>query len=197
MAVPKAKSHSNSSSPNSLNWWQWILMYPTLGVAVLGAMPTVVQGIKAISIGTTYSEVPIVERNATLFENNWKCLGKSGTTVQLADNTKIEVAVCDKGDIWIRSTTAESQGHVSWVTRDEVLGRKEARRIVTRGLAAPLQSFAQNSARPLCVFKDKSGKIVRRIVVAPGNCRDEQIDPYTGRITSVPADCSCPSGAVK
>jgi hypothetical protein len=197
MTEAKTKSHSKLSSSSSLNWWQWILMYPTLGIAILGAIPTVVQGIRAFSIGTTYSEVPIVQRNATLFENNWKCLGKSGTTVQLADNTKIEVAVCERGDIWIRSTTAENQGHVSWVTRDEVLGKKQTKQVVTRGLGVSLQSLAQNTARPLCVFKDKSGKIIRRIVVAPGNCRDEQIDPYTGRITSVPADCTCPSGAVK
>ena len=178
-----------------LTWWQWLLMYPALAVAVIGAIPTVVQGIEALRLDTSYGDVPIARRNVNLFDKNFKCLGKSGTAVKLDNNTQIEAAVCDSGDIWIRATTAGNQSKVSWVTAEQVLGKKQGGLLITPAFGAALQSLAQADAKPLCVFRDKSGKIVRRVMVAPGNCRDEQIDPATGRVTTVPAECSCPAGS--
>ncbi len=170
------------------------MMYPTLVVAVLTAIPTVVQAVKAISIGTTWWSVPIAERTERIIDRNWECLGKSGTSVQLANNTKLEVAVCDTGDIWIRSTAAEakSDGHVSWITRDEILGKKQVGLLISTAFGASARLLAQNDAKPLCVFRDKSGKIIRKVIIAPGICRNELIDQYTGSVTTVPSDCTCP-----
>lgn len=197
MPTAHGKSKAKSTEQSRLAWWQWLLMYPALAVAAIGAIPTVVQGIEALRLDTSYGDVPIARRNVDLFDKNFKCLGKSGTAVKLGDNTQIEAAVCDNGDIWIRATTADNQSKVSWVTPEQVLGKNKSGLLFTPAFGAALQVLAQTDAKPLCVFRDKSGKIVRRVIVSPGNCRDEQIDPATGRVTTVPAECNCPPGSTK
>lgn len=197
MSIAHGKSKTKSIEQSRLAWWQWLLMYPALAVAVIGAIPTAVQGIQALRLDTSYGDVPIARRNVDLFDKNFKCLGKSGTAVKLGDNTQIEAAVCDSGDIWIRATTADNQSKVSWVTPEEILRRKHSGLLIGPAFGAALQSLAQADAKPLCVFRDRSGKIVKRVIVAPGNCRDEQIDPATGRVTTVPAQCNCPPGSTK
>lgn len=195
MAVAHPHSRTHSAPQHKLTWWQWILMYPALGVALLGAIPTGVQLYKAFRYDTSYAEVPIAVRNNKLTEENLSCLNKAGTSLKLADNTTIQAAVCAKGDIWILSTAAGSHPHLSWVSRDEVLGRKQSGLFTGTAWASSGQRLAQNNARPLCVFKDASGKVIRRLVVSPGVCQDQQIDPFTGRINVVPAPCSCPPGS--
>ena len=195
MTVAHPQSRSRPALQNSLKWWQWILMYPAFGVALLGAIPTAVQVYRAFWYDTSYAEVPMALRNQKLTEENLPCLQKSGTSLQLADNTMIQAAVCEKGDIWILSTTSDNRAHLSWVARDEVLGKKESGLLTGAAWASPGQLLAQNDARPLCVFKDRSGKIIRRLVVGQGVCQDQQIDPFTGRINVVPAPCACPPNA--
>jgi len=192
MTVADTKPSSNSSPHGPQKWWQWWVMYPSLGIAILGAIPTVVQGVRAISAGASYGNVPFVDRNNDLFAKNFDCLKRSGSSVELRNNTKIEAVVCDSGDIWVRVTTADSQSGISWIALADVVPKKTSGIFGNEAFAASLPMLAQAGAPPLCVFKDSSGKIVRRVVVSPGKCQDEQIDPNTGRITVVPAECSCP-----
>jgi hypothetical protein len=189
-----AAAHDSTSSPQRpLAWWQWWFVYPTLGVALLTAIPTLVQGIQALRIGTSFSDVPFATQKAALFAKNFDCLRKSSTPVQLRDNTRVEAVVCDSGDIWIRVTTAANQSGITWVTPPEVIERGRSGMLVGPAFAAASSfQLAQSSSQVLCVFRDRSGRITRRVAVAPGKCQDEQIDPYSGRVTVVPADCSCP-----
>ena len=170
MTVAHPQSRSRPALQNSLKWWQWILMYPAFGVALLGAIPTAVQVYKAFWYDTSYAEVPMALRNQKLTEENLQQGGK-------------------------RLPGSDNRAHLSWVARDEVLGKKESGLLTGAAWASPGQLLAQNDARPLCVFKDRSGKIIRRLVVGQGVCQDQQIDPFTGRINVVPAPCACPPNA--
>jgi hypothetical protein len=184
--------HSPADASKPTTWWQWWLMYPALGVAILGAIPTVINGVRALSLGLPYSEVPQATKNADLFAKNFDCLKKTGPSVELKDNTEVQAVICDNGDIWIRVTTADKLSGIVWVSPADIAPRKHAGLIVGEAVAAPSRREVAADSPVLCVFRDRSGKIVRKIAVAPGRCQDQQIDPYTGAVTSVPADCACP-----
>lgn len=39
---------------SKLTWWQWVLMYPTLIVALLAALPTIYQGLQAVILNIPF-----------------------------------------------------------------------------------------------------------------------------------------------
>jgi hypothetical protein len=167
-------------------------MYPALGIAILGAVPTVINGLQALRLGLPYNDVPYATKNSDLFAKNFDCLKKTGPSVQLRDNTEVQAVICDSGDIWIRVTTADNQSRIAWISPADIAPRVHSSLIISDTLAAPIASPVAADAQVLCVFKDRSGKIVRKVAVAPGKCQDEQIDPYTGAVSVVAANCSCP-----
>jgi hypothetical protein len=95
---PKSIADSpKSKASDKLKWWQWLLMYPTLAVAILGAVPTVMQEIQAIKIGVSYNQVPYAISNDALFAKNVECFKQTGQTITLSDNTSVEAVVCQSG----------------------------------------------------------------------------------------------------
>ncbi len=195
MTAPDEKPASGPSPPRPAKpqtWWQWWLMYPALGIAILGAIPTAINGVQALSLGLPFNEVPQATKNAELFAKNFDCLKKTGPSVKLKDNTEVQAVICDNGDIWIRVTTADNLSGITWINPAEIAPRKHAGMILREAVAGPLRSLIAADNQVLCVFRDGSGKIIRKIAVAPGRCQDEQIDPYTGAVTVVAASCSCP-----
>jgi hypothetical protein len=108
-----APEPSGSLRPQA--WWQWVLMYPALGLAVLSAIPTWIDFFQAISIGVPYSDVAYARKQHELFLNNLDCLKKDGNSITLRDNTDVRAAVCDTGAIWIKVTTANDQKGFEWI----------------------------------------------------------------------------------
>ncbi len=187
---PLGPSLTQPSKPQ--RWWQWWLMYPALGMAILGALPTAINGIQALRLGLPYDDVPHAIINNDLFAKNFDCLKKTGPSVQLRDNTEVQAVICDSGDIWIRVTTADRQSRIAWISPVDIGPRLHSGLIMGEALAAAMALPVAAEAQVLCVFKDKSGKIIRRVLIAPGKCQDEQIDPYTGAVSVAPGNCSCP-----
>lgn len=183
---------SPRGSPKPQAWWQWWLMYPALGVAILGAIPTAINGVQALRLGLPYSDVPYATKKNDLFAKNFDCLKKTGPSVQLKDNTEVEAVICDSGDIWIRVTTADSQSGITWISPADIVPRRHSGMVIGEALGGSAPTLVAAETQVLCVFRDRSGKIIRKVAVAPGKCQDEQIDPYTGAVTVVAANCSCP-----
>jgi hypothetical protein len=183
-------SPHSSSRPQA--WWQWWLMYPALGVAILGALPTAINGVQAVRLGLPYSDVPTANKNNDLFAKNFDCLKKTGPAVQLKDNTEVQAVICDSGDIWIRVTTADNQSGIIWISPADIAPRKHSGMLIGEAYGGSPGTQTAANGEVLCVFRDKSGRIIRKVSVAPGKCQDEQIDPYTGAVTVVAANCSCP-----
>lgn len=179
-------------SPRPQAWWQWWLMYPALGVAILGALPTAINGVQALRLGLPYSDVPNANKNNDLFAKNFECLKKTGPAVQLKDNTEVQAVICDSGDIWIRVTTADNQSGIIWISAADIAPRKHSGVLIGEAIGGLSGPQIAADSEVLCVFRDRSGKIIRKVTVAPGKCQDEQIDPYTGAVTVVAANCSCP-----
>ena len=190
-AVENSASVSPGSS-RSLAWWQWLLMYPGLAVAVLGAIPTVINGLQAIHLGVDWLEVGYAQKQYNLAMNNMECLKKDGNSVNLRDNTEIKAAICDTGVIWVKVTTANNKTGFQWIDLSTIVTETRAGIVVNEALADSLSVAQTENTRVLCVFKNSSGKIIRRMNDGPGRCHDEQINPYTGAVTSAPTTCSCP-----
>ncbi len=161
-----AVENSASASPSSsrpLAWWQWLLMYPGLAVAVLGAIPTVINGLQAIHLGVDWLDVGYAQKQYNL-------------------------AMI----IWVKQTTAHDKTGFQWIDPSTIVTETRASILVNEALADSLSVAQADNTRVLCVFKNSSGKIIRRMSDGPGRCHDEEINPYTGAVTSAPATCSCP-----
>jgi hypothetical protein len=168
-------------------------MYPALGVAVLGATPTVINGFQALHIGVSIDEVAHARKQNDLLMNNMDCLKKEGSSITLHDNTEIKAAICESGAIWILVTTVHDQKGFEWINPSDLIANKHAGiPLISKANAQSLPIILAANGRVLCVFKDKSGKVIRRITDGLGKCHDEQIDPYTGAVTTVVANCPCP-----
>src|SRR5262249_13261154 len=156
-----------------------------LGVAILGSLPTVINGVQALRLGLPYSDVPAANKNNDLFAKNFDCLKKTGPAVQLKDNTEVQAVICDSGDIWIPVATADNQSGIIWISPADIAQRKRSGILIGEALGESPGSQIAADNKVLCVFRDRSGKIIRKVAVAPSQCQDEQIDPYTGAVTVV------------
>lgn len=169
-------------------------MYPAFGIALIGAVPTVTQMIQALRIGVGYRDVPYATANNDMFIRNFDCLKYEGPSIKLPNNTVVQAVVCMTGDIWVRVTTPDNRGKIVWINPYDIVGRAQAGWYIGAALAAerPLRSVAADE-RVICVSRDRSGNIVRVLQIAPGNCRREKIDPYTGTVTTLDSvSCACP-----
>ena len=57
-------------------WWQWILIYPSLLIAVLGAIPTLIEAAKAYRYDVPIFTSAAAEKQVKLWERNIDCLKK-------------------------------------------------------------------------------------------------------------------------
>jgi hypothetical protein len=172
-------------------------VYPGLAIALLGAIPTAIQGIRALQLGIPFGEVPFATKSKNLFATNFDCLKKTGPAVKLKNNTEVQAVICDSGDIWIRVTTANNRTEIRWIRPTDIVGESSSARIgVNEALAASQLVFAPPdfSVEAQCVYRDASGHIIRLVKVETGRCQAQQVNPYTGSVTVVAqdVDCSCP-----
>ena len=84
-------------------WWQWALMYPTVIVALIGAVPQYYQWASAATMGLPISgNVKGVEEQEMAWERNVSCLHaidhiKPGSST----NYPIDLVSCPSGDILV------------------------------------------------------------------------------------------------
>jgi hypothetical protein len=196
--MSKGRTAQGSDTGGPRSWWQWLLIYPSLALGVLGSLPTVIQGVESLRFKVPFGAVPLARESHAMFERNLDCLGsiaEAGHVVRLPDNTAIHAVPCRTGDIMIRVDRPDGRSSIRWLEGRSLM-------LAARDALAPIGQASAQDATPvaggghpvavLCMFRQPDGKIVRRVRLNTGNCVDEIINPYTGAIVTVrPAPCSC------
>lgn len=185
-------TNGTPSSPNPTKWWQWAFVYPTLLVALITSIPTVLQGIKSVQLGVKYNQVDFTEKQKTLWEKNVACLyNRPLYQTKIREEISVGVTICPSGDALINYSFGEESSY-NWIPLPRV------QRIAS--FLLPLHSvYAENNSSVLIentiifgavIFSGVEGKIATKIYVVEENektgtrCVTEKIDLSTGRVIS-------------
>jgi hypothetical protein len=167
-------------------------MYPTLAIALVGAVPQYRQWISAVVMGLPIdANVNDAQEQAKAWGRNAGCLHDIDHIKPSAHtNYSIELVACPSGDILLALTPLQNpeQPVFRWiVTRD--LFTQTARS--SSSMATTAQGPAPQVASVRIVDIKVQGKtILRRIQLSDNTCVDETIDAYTGRrLSQRPAPC--------
>ena len=189
------KTSSHSPKPKR-PWWQWILMYPTLAVAIVGAVPQYQQWVWALVRGIPLgSDVTELQDQDSAWQQNLDCLARiAHITPQSETPYAIDLLACPSGDILltVKPINTSVQAVSRWIITNKLF------QAPTRSAWIP-SAFAQtpapspNTAQPervIDVRKDGS-QVIRRVQLSNGSCIDQVIDSYTGRhLGDKPAPCT-------
>ena len=188
----------STSDKNSLTWWQWILMYPTLIIAMLGSVPTMMNIFYSIKLDVPLDEVQIAKEQINLWNRNFECARTSPTHWSKVDENgvKVGVIVCPSKDVLV-SVNGNIQASYRWIgysTFDPT--QPVANVLMPAAVAAelPTQMLVGENTQEhtvLCQKKLSDHQILRRIKKPDGRCFDQTIDTATGKvIKEVLAQCN-------
>ena len=177
-------------------WWQWMLMYPTIVIALAGALPQYYQWISAAALGLPFTDSGDARLQRSAWDRNITCLvGHDIDHIKPTSHTNyaIDLTPCPTGDILVTLTPLQNpdQQVTRWVITQTILTKvaDNARsNIELAQVTAPAAS--PNSVRILDI-KQEGATVVRRIQRSDNTCVDETIDANTGRhLDQKPASCT-------
>ena len=195
-------------------WWQWFMLYPTVAVALLTALPTWIDKGLAVYHGTKTSSYAESDKQRALWRKNLSCSASPFSWYSNPRNVKVDATICDSGDVFVRAATPDNQNFFEWVDLDAVVGASEGGSLIPKANAADLAtrlrslrlagwngeigvggplSASQPSATVVCQrFLDD--RMLLRHISTPEGCFDETVDTLNGETvkrTQVPCRTSC------
>jgi hypothetical protein len=184
----------------AMRWWQWLLLYPGLAVAILGAIPTYFEAVKSYTYDVTFGSSFDAQEQNRLWRENFECV-KNVTFSPIINKKNVEIAsvVCESGDVLLRGRRPEwEQPQLRWVSWNEVAPRETSALFdfvkSANASEMPYLVLAQGSSTSvLCQRWVGAGRILQRVKTRNG-CFDEVINTYNGSVVSrrsAPCNPSC------
>jgi hypothetical protein len=191
----------SSSEKKSLTWWQWMLMYPTLIIALLGSLPTAINIFESIKLDVPLDEVDIAKKQVKLWNKNFECARTSPTHWSNVDENgvKVGVIICPSKDVLV-SVNGNIQASYRWIEYNTFEPTQPAANFFMSAAVAaeipPQIQVAQNNKEDtlLCQEKQSDYRILRRIKNQDGACFDQTINLATGKVIKevlVQCDSEC------
>ena len=182
--------------PKPDTWWKWVLLYPTLVISVVSAVPTYVE-----LVGSTWLNVPFGQYKTAMKENElWKdniqCAAAPFDGLTNKQNVSVDAVVCLSGHVLVRVKPPEKKTTYRWVPLDSVSAERVGFTLISSAHAKTTPDpahQAQGNFTIICQQWIGNGLIRRRIHDRAGNrCFDEVVNTYNGQVVSVnPAPCNC------
>lgn len=115
------------AAPNS--WWQWALLYPSLLIALLGAVPSILELERSARLDVPFGEGSEAEKQLKLWKINFECLNRSPAFKPIVNDRYIEISsiVCATGDVLIVGKPPDKPRQMKWVAWSEVVPQQGAR----------------------------------------------------------------------
>ncbi|HPF59067.1 MAG TPA: hypothetical protein PK820_09775 [Candidatus Competibacteraceae bacterium] len=195
-----SKDFNSSKNVKPIKWWQWVFMYPTLIIAIAGAIPTVLGYYKSWKIGVPFDKTQIALEQNRLWQKNYECSNNEFRSVKNNLNIEVGTIICLSGDVLIKVQIPDAKPMFWWVglktfeSNDQAgidlwfIDRAQAEEKFT-----PIV-VAQNNSVVLCQKWLDNGRLLRRVDTQGKGCFDEVINTYTGQIEkrdSAPCDGRC------
>lgn len=178
-------------------WWLLVLMYPTLAVSLIGAVPQYSQWAWNLWHGYAIgSDVATMKAKLAAWTRNRTCV--EGTVEHIRPRSEttytIELTPCPSGDILVTVIPDRDPDlqNSDWVFTRDIL-RQSGLSAVGRALAQPKEgSGGERSYVTRVLSVTTTGNtVVRRVELSNNSCEDQMIDGYTGKLVSrQPAPCN-------
>jgi hypothetical protein len=157
-------------------WWQWLLVYPGLAVAL-------------IPIVTEYLKSSDGDKQVALWTKNISCIEAPFAGVLNEFNVQTSATICKSGDVLVRFIGPGDKRAYRWVAV-ELFGLRSAGTfsLISSAMAQPPSMPEQT----VCQWSRPDGWVIRRVKVQ-GSCFDEHIWAATGEVRRrQPVDCRAP-----
>lgn len=179
-----------------------VAMALALVVAVIGAVPQYATWFKAFTAGVPTAALHTALEQERLWEKNFTCATRLDQSSEdyaaiTGDNVHVVVWACPSGDVLVTTESPLETALPRSVWVPFALPPGEA----SRWTPLILEAFAAGQRRPdrlrldrivnvLCQKWLRDGRILRRVRLDDGRCRDEVINTRTGQVVqSRPAPC--------
>lgn len=187
-----------SSKPLRESIFKLILLYPTLAIAAIGAIPQYIQVFKAMKWDVPVNAVNAAEREHDLWVKNVDCAGGDGRLeTSLADNTRVAALVCPSGDVLVKVKRVTGEESYRWVPLEEAKSQG-SRLTALIGISTAVAQEVTNPrirlAQACQHWVDQAKGILVRRVREGDKCYDETVNTFTGQVISrkpVPCDAAC------
>ena len=192
-----AGTGATDPKPTPKKWWQWLLLYPALGISLLGAVPTYMEAARSFQLGVPFGRSFDATEQNKLWQENFQCTQKATfNTITNKHNVEIGAAVCESGDVLLRGRRPEwDRPQLRWVSWDElVVGSAKTEAAILNffgtAYASERGNFIPTQARVMCQRWVGNGLLLQR-VATPSGCFDQVVNTFSGWIVSNrPAPCN-------
>jgi len=185
--LPVPAAAEPTTRPTANQWWQWVLLYPALAIALVSAVPTWIDHVQAMRIGVDRRNLAQAQEQNKLWQVNLECARvQEIQRIRTARNMEIGAQVCPSGDVLLLLKRPDAeQPTVRWVS---------ARTLEQEGSAlfGATPAYADERASPRTAQVTQSvvnqrwlrpGVLKQRVRGSSG-CADLVINTYTGNVMS-------------
>lgn len=97
-------------------WWQWAVVFPTLAMALITALPDWIDSVQALLKGVTDAKnSELVERNR-MFTRNFDCISAPYRWYKVATGDRIvDATLCPSGDLFVRVRVPDDSSQLAEV----------------------------------------------------------------------------------
>ncbi|SJM90782.1 hypothetical protein [Crenothrix polyspora] len=172
-------------------WWQWILVHPTLFIALLSpSVPTLIETIKSVKLGVGYGQSEIAELQNTMWRTNHECAKAPFKGYATKTNIQVDGTICKSGDVLLRVAYPNKEPGYWWVPLEGIIKNNKMGGLITAANAASDSAPIIVADAVLCQRFITDGQLLRRIDTGQG-CFDEIVNTYTGQVIQRnPVACS-------
>lgn len=171
-------------------WWQWVLMYPTLILTLIGSAPTVYQLYGSFKFNIPFGMVFYANKQNELWEKNAEYLNQEAFEgVTTSENFMVKTLVCPTGDVLVKLISPQDKKIYFWVGVDMLKKKAIVKLFSSEAFASP-SVIAQVNATVICQRWVGPGLLLLRVRYPNGQCYDEIINTHNGAVISrTPAPC--------
>jgi len=174
-------------------WWQWPLLYPALGIAILSAIPTYYEAFYSHKYDVPYGQSATARQQNDMWEKNLTCTAAPIDGFITDFNIEVDAIICRSGDVLVRVRTPAKQEFYRWVPV-EGFPIRSASFFVPEAHAADVRQ-PQRTSSVVCQRRLDGSRVLRRVQEGPdtslrpkgtppvgGRCFDEVINTYSGQV---------------
>ncbi len=159
-------------------WWQWLLVYPGLAVAL-------------IPIVTEYLKSSDGDKQVALWTKNISCIEAPFAGVLNEFNVQTSATICKSGDVLVRFIGPGDKRAYRWVGV-ELFGLRSAGTFNVIGDAMAQAPAVHQREETVCQWTLPDGWVIRRVKI-DGSCFEERIWAATGEVRRrQQVDCRAP-----
>lgn len=180
-------------------WWESILMYPTLFIAILGAIPQYSNWFSAWLHGIPASYLGAAKEQIELWDSNFECSKENKLeSIETLTNFQVGALVCPSGDVLVKVySPLEKKPFYRWIGINSFIQAKSffsPKEAIGKTFSFDETLYLAKSESVLCQKRALGDRIIRIFRDTNGNCWKEEINIRTGKVIerkSVSCNSSC------